>query len=300
MNVSPNKNLLIGFGFAMITIVIWSGNYVIARGIAHQIPPISIAFFRWSTASFFILLIGWKKFIQQKEILFQHKSYLFFTALTGVTLFNTFIYVAGHFTEAINLVLIATTAAPIFITIFSALILKEKINAFRMIGMLLCIAGILILLSKGSWQKLMQLHFGTGDLWILASAFTFSIYSILVKKRPATISPMSFLVSIFITGTLVLLPFYLMEVHYTEPLHWTNGMFLTVLYLGIGNSVIGFLCWNASIARIGPARTSLFSNLMPVFSTIEAVLILGEQFTIIHLISGLVVISGLVIANLKH
>ena len=284
----------------MITIVIWSGNYVIARGIAHQIPPISIAFFRWSTASFFILLIGWKKFIQQKEILLQHKSYLFFTALTGVTLFNTFIYVAGHFTEAINLVLIATTAAPIFITIFSALILKEKINAFRLVGMLLCIVGILILLSKGSWQKLLQLHFGTGDLWILASAFTFSIYSILVKKRPATISPMSFLVSIFITGTLLLLPFYLLEVHYTEPLHWTSGMLLTVLYLGIGNSVIGFLCWNASIARIGPARTSLFSNLMPVFSTIEAVLILGEQFTIIHLISGIVVISGLIIANLKH
>ena len=300
MNSSPNKNLLIGFGFAMITIVIWSGNYVIARGIAHQIPPISIAFFRWSTASFFILLIGWKKFIQQKEILLQHKSYLFFTALTGVTLFNTFIYVAGHFTEAINLVLIATTAAPIFITIFSALILKEKINAFRLVGMLLCIVGILILLSKGSWQKLLQLHFGTGDLWILASAFTFSIYSILVKKRPATISPMSFLVSIFITGTLLLLPFYLLEVHYTEPLHWTSGMLLTVLYLGIGNSVIGFLCWNASIARIGPARTSLFSNLMPVFSTIEAVLILGEQFTIIHLISGIVVISGLIIANLKH
>ena len=300
MNPSPNKNLFIGFVFAMITIIIWSGNYVVARGIAQQIPPISIAFFRWGTASFFIVLIGWKKFIAEKDILLQHKGYLFFTAITGVTLFNTFIYVAGHFTEAINLVLIATTAAPLFITIFSRIFLKEKINAFRMIGMLLCFAGILVLLSKGSWQKLMQLHFGKGDLWILASAFVFSIYSILVKKRPASISPMSFLVTIFISGTLCLLPFYLIETHFTEPLHWTNGMVITILYLGIGNSVIGFLCWNASIARIGPARTSLFSNLMPVFSTIEAVLILGEQFTSVHLISGMIIICGLIIANLKH
>ena len=300
MNSSPNKNLFIGFAFAMITIILWSGNYVVARGIAQQIPPISIAFFRWGTASIFIILIGWKKFIAQKNILLQHKLYLFFTAITGVTLFNTFIYVAGHFTEAINLVLIATTAAPIFITAFSRIFLKEKINVFRLVGMLLCLAGVLILLSHGSWQKLMQLHFGTGDLWILASAFVFSIYSILVKKRPAEISPMSFLVTIFITGTLCLLPFYIIEAYFTGPLHWTNGMIITILYLGIGNSVIGFLCWNASIARIGPARTSLFSNLMPVFSTIEAVLILGEQFTSVHLISGIVVICGLIIANLKH
>ncbi len=300
MNSSPNKNLFIGFGFAMITIIIWSGNYVIARGIANQIPPISIAFFRWSTASFFIILIGWKKFIEQKNILLQHKWYLFFTAITGVTLFNTFIYVAGHFTSAINLVLIATTAAPVFITIFSKIFLKEKINNFRIVGMIFCITGILLLLSQGSWQKLMQLKFGKGDLWILTSAFVFSIYSILVKKKPVTIAPMSFLVTIFIFGTLMLLPFYIIETQVTEPLHWTNGMLFTILYLGIGNSVIGFLCWNASIARIGPARTSLFSNLMPVFSTVEAVIFLNEQFTIVHLMSGVVVIVGLIIANLKH
>ncbi|OIQ97347.1 putative amino-acid metabolite efflux pump [mine drainage metagenome] len=300
MNSSPNKNLFIGFVFAMITIIIWSGNYVVARGIANQIPPVSLAFFRWGTASVFIALIGWKKFIAQKNILLQHKWYLFFTALTGVTIFNTLIYVAGHFTAAINLVLIATTAAPIFITVFSAIFLKERINNFRLTGIVLCFAGVLLLLSQGSWQKLMQLRFGKGDLWILASAFIFSIYSVLVKKKPATIAPMSFLVTIFIAGTLMLFPFYIIETQITQPLHWTHGMLLTILYLGIGNSVIGFLCWNASIARIGPARTSLFSNLMPVFSTIEAVLFLNEKFTTVHLISGIVVIVGLIIANLKH
>jgi len=301
MNLSHHKKeTFIGIGLALITAIIWSGNYVVAKGISQQIPPISLAFFRWSTACLFIIPLGWKKFQSEKIIFIQHKNYLFFTALFGVGLFNTFIYLSGHYTSAINLALIGTTASPVFITILSVLFLKEKVKQLRLVGMVLCIAGILLLLSQGSFIKLMQLRFGKGDLLILCSAFFFSIYSILVKKKPATISPTSFLFVIFITGTLMLFPFSMIELYYAPSLQWTTGMYLTILYLGIGNCVIGFLCWNGAIARIGAARTSLFGNLIPVFSTIEAVLFLNEQFSAIHLISGIVVIAGIVIANLKH
>ena len=300
MNASPNKNLLIGFGLAMITIIIWSGNYVVARGIAKQIPPISIAFFRWGTASLFIIPLGWKKFNQEKNILLQHKTYLFFTALCGVTLFNTFIYLAGHYTSAINLALIGTTASPIFITLLSVMLFKDKIHSLRIAGMIVCLIGILLLLSQGNLEKLLQLHFGKGDLLMLCSAFTFSIYSILVRKKPQGISPISLLFVIFIVGSLLLLPCSLIELHFSQPLLWTSGMRLTILYLGLGNSVIGFLCWNAAIGKIGATRTALFGNLIPVFSTIEAVLFLNEQFTLVHFISGIVIVAGLIIANLKH
>ena len=296
---SDKRNLLTGYGLALITIVIWSGNYVVARGISGMIPPVSMSFFRWGTASVFISIIGWKSFREQRSILLKHKWYLLCTAITGITLFNTFIYVAGHFTSAINLALIGSTAWPVFITILSRLFLKERVSSIKIVGMICCIAGILLLLSKGSWQQLLEFRFGKGDLWILASSIVFSIYTILVRKKPADIKPMSFLFTLFLTGTLCLLPFYITESVLTGPLHWTSGMVLIILYVGIGNSVIGFLCWNASIARIGPSATGIFSNLMPVFSTIEAVLFLNEQFTVIHLISGLVVATGLIIANLK-
>jgi len=298
MKIEIKKNHT-GIAYALITVIIWSGNYVIAKGIARQIPPISLAFFRWGTATIFMLPIAWKKLKTERNILLQHKWYLLWAALTGVTLFNTFIYVAGHYTSAINLALIGTTSAPVFITFFSAFFLKEKIKVFHLTGMLLCIAGIIVLLSQGSWQRLLQFHFGKGDLWVLTSAVIFAVYSTLVKKKPAQISPSVFLITIFITGSLILLPFSLIELHNYPPIEWTSGMIATILYLGIGNSVIGFLCWNASINILGAGRTGLFGNLIPVFSTIEAVLILGEQFTIIHLISGLIVISGLVIANIK-
>ena len=98
----------------------------------------------------------------------------------------------------------------------------------------------------------------------------------------------------------MLLPFYSYEIIHTPPVRWSQGMLLIILYLGIGNSVIAFFCWNASISRLGASGTALFGNLIPVFSTIEAILFLGEEFSSLHLISGVLVVAGVVIANLKR
>jgi drug/metabolite transporter (DMT)-like permease len=214
-------------------------------------------------------------------------------------LFNTLIYIAGHTTSAINLALIGTTASPIFAIIISAIFLKESITLLRLAGLLFCIAGVVVLLSKGSIDTLLAFRFTAGDVWILLSAFVFSIYTVLVKRKSATISPVTFLFVIFIGGTFLLLPFFITEKILTPPVQWDRNLFGSILYVGIGASVISFFCWNSAIARIGPVRTALFGNLIPIFSTLEAVWLLGETITAVHLISGALVIIGLVLANLK-
>ena len=287
-----------GIGLALLTVIIWSGNYVIAKGIAQQLPPVSLAFYRWSMASVCILPFAFRKIREQKEIILKNKSYIFWAALTGVSIFNTFIYLGGHYTSAINLALIGTTSAPVFATLMAAIFLKESISRYRITGMIICITGILYLLCQGSLQKLANFHFGKGDVLVLISAFTFAIYNTLVRKKPAGISPIAFLAVIFTLGSLCLLPFYVYETMHSPAVQWTPNMFYIILYLGIGNSIIAFFCWNASIERLGAAGTALFGNLIPVFSTIEAVLFLGEIFSNIHLISGLLVIGGLIIANI--
>jgi drug/metabolite transporter (DMT)-like permease len=134
---------------------------------------------------------------------------------------------------------------------------------------------------------------------ILISAFSFAIYNTLVRKKPSAISPIAFLFVVFTLGTICLFPFYLNEIMSSQEVHWTLNMFYIILYLGIGNSIIAFFCWNASITKLGASGTALFANLIPVFSTIEAVLFLDEEFTTVHLISVVIVITGLIIANLK-
>jgi drug/metabolite transporter (DMT)-like permease len=299
MLVTSKKNFYTGIALAVLTTLIWSGNYVIARGINKQLPPVSLAFYRWSLASVCIAPFAWKKFQLEKQILFFKKQYIFWTALTGVTIFNTFIYFAGHYTSAINLALIGTTSAPVFATIFAVIFLKERAGILRITGMLICISGILFLLSGGDLQQLAHFRFGKGDLLILTSAFSFAIYNTLVRKKPAAISPSVFLFVVFTIGTICLFPFYIYELMHSLPVQWNMNMLFIILYLGIGNSIIAFFCWNASISRIGASGTALFANLIPVFSTIEAVWLLGEQFSPIHLISGLLVICGLIIANIK-
>lgn len=270
-----------------------------ARGVIKQIPPISLSFYRWLTASIIMLPLALKNFKLEKSIVTKHWKYFFWVALFGITLFNTFVYIAGHYTSAINLALIGTTSSPVFAILLAAIFLKEKITILRIVGLLLCICGIILLLARGSWEHLIAFRFSTGDWWILTAAFCFAVYNTMVRRKPEGISAINFLFVIFSFGTILLLPFFLWEISNTVAIEWNGSLLLIILYLGLGTSVISFLCWNSAIARLGSARTAMFGNLIPVFSTIEAIIILDENFTTIHFISGLLVITGLVIANLK-
>lgn len=182
--------------------------------------------------------------------------------------------------------------------ILAAIFLRERIPFLRIVGLVICIAGIAMLLSGGSLQRLVSFRFSTGDWWILAGAACFAVYNTLVKRKPAGISPINFLFIVFTLGTVLLLPAFLIEHQVAKPIVWNADTILIVLYLGGGTSVLAFLCWNAAISRMGSSRTALFGNLIPIFSTIEAVIFLNERVTLVHLFSGLLVLAGLVIANI--
>lgn len=291
------KDYYTGIALAVLATLIWSGNFVIARGVNQQIPPVSLAFYRWSLATVLIAPLAIKKFKEEKQIVLTNWKYIFWVALTGITLFNTFVYVAGHYTSAINMALIGTTSSPIFATIMAVIFLKERLNTFRIAGILLCVVGIVLLLSKGSWENLASFRFSVGDLWVLAGALAFAVYNILVRKKPGGISAINFLFVIFLVGTILLFPAYLTELNITGPVQWNGNLYGSIIYLGLGTSVISFLCWNAALQKLGTGTTVLFGNLIPIFSTLEAVWLLGEQVNSIHLISGLLVIGGLIIAN---
>lgn len=224
-------------------------------------------------------------------------KYLLIISFFGITAYNTLIYVAGTYIPAMNLALIGTTSSPVMSILLAAIFLKEAIKPLRIIGLALCITGILILLSKGSWERLIHFHFTAGDWWILLAALCFAIYNIMARKKPAGLSPVGFLFITFLVGTILLSPAFFIESSNHSPVNWSWSLVLIIAYLGIGNSIISFLCWNIAISRLGAARTALFGNLIPIFSSFEAVILLGEKITSIHIISGLLVIGGLLLAN---
>jgi drug/metabolite transporter (DMT)-like permease len=293
------NNFLIGFAFALLATVLWSGNFIAARALNKTISPVSLNFLRWAVATIVLSPFALKKTVQEWKLLRPHLAYLCFAALAGVTLFNTFVYVGGRYSTATNLALIGTTAAPIFVLLISGLFLKQRISVNQIIGTILCVAGIVILISKGAISGLQHFKLSLGDVWILLAALSFAIYTVLVRKKPVGVSPGSFLFFIFLAGTIFLIPAFVIDLSMGSAFVWNKTIILSILYLGIGASVISFLSWNISIRRIGPARTALFGNLIPIFSTIEASILLDEQFNNVTLLSLAIILVGLVIANLS-
>jgi drug/metabolite transporter (DMT)-like permease len=295
-----HRNTLIGISLAVLATLIWSGNFIIARGVIKTIPPVSLAFYRWVTATLILLPFAWKYVVKDGAVIKKHLLYFTAAAATGVSMFNTFVYIGGHHSEAINLALIGTTSSPIMSIILAALFLNERISFLRIIGMLVCLTGVLLLLGKGSLTGILSASFSPGDLWVLAAALAFSIYNTLVKRKPQDIHPLSFLFPVFFIGTILLIPFYVLEWKQSGGFAITWSSVSVILYLGLAASVVAFLIWNMAISKLGSGRTALFGNLIPVFSSIEAVLILGEKITWVHYASFGLVIAGLIIANISR
>lgn len=296
---ASKKNIVSGIGLAVLATLIWSGNFIIARGMYKQTPPVSLAFYRWLCASVIIFPFALKQFKKEWPAVKRSWQYFFLTSLTGVSLFNTLVYIGGHYTSAINLALIGTTSSPIFSVIFARIFLKEKIGWFKILGMILCICGILFLLSRGNIMNLLSFRFTKGDSWVLLAGFSFAVYNTMVKKKPTSVSPINFLFVVFSLGTILLVPFHFWEISNAAPINWNIKLLLAILYLGIGASVICFFIWNIAIHKLGAGRTALFGNLIPVFSSLEAVIILNEQFTWIHAVGMIIVFTGILLANLR-
>jgi drug/metabolite transporter (DMT)-like permease len=286
-----------GIGFALLAVLLWSANFIIARGLYQKITPITLAFCRWFLATLLLFPLVVKQVSNEWKIIKQHVVHLCLTALTGVSIFNTFIYIAGKYTTAINLALIGTTAAPLFVLLITGIFLKDRLSKNQIIGALLCLLGIVLLITKGNTQ-LNTFNFSVGDIWIVTAALSFAIYTILVRRKPKNISSNTYLFSIFSIGTLFLLPACIVERSATSvSIEWSASVILSIVYLAVCASILAFLFWNISIHKIGPARTALFGNLIPLFSTIEAVVLLGEHFSNLILMSMLLILTGLLLAN---
>jgi drug/metabolite transporter (DMT)-like permease len=288
-----------GVLFALGATIIWSGNFIIARGVHDLIPPVALAFFRWLVAFAVIAPFSFKYFLKDFPVIKRNYKYMIITSFLSVTLFNTLIYIAGHSTEAINLSLIAITT-PVFIVIFSRIFFREKISFLNISGIVITLSGIVLLICKGSLNVLLNISFSAGDIWMLSAAVIFSIYSLLIRKRPTGLGTMSFLFFTFGAGLIMLIPFFLYELTYNNTASFSTNVIISVIYAGVFASIGGFFMWSKAVDQIGASKSGIIYYSLPLFSTFWAILILGERVQIIHFICMVLIITGIIIATKKH
>jgi drug/metabolite transporter (DMT)-like permease len=290
--------MLSGYLFAIGATAIWSGNFIIARGLNESIPPISLAFWRWVVAVAVFLPFALKPLVVEWHILKKHLPFLSLTALLGISVFNTLIYFAGHTTTAINLSLISITF-PIFIVIFSRIFFQELITVNKGIGIILVAAGVVLLITKGVLASLLNIAFAIGDVWMLLAAIIFAVYSLLLKRRPEALSVRAFQLGTFILGHFFLFPFFLWEYATTPPVAFDATTVYAILYVGIFASLSAFVLWNKAIVAVGPSKAGMIYYTLPLFSGLLAYLFLNEEIKVVHFFSAVLIVSGIFTANFE-
>ena len=285
----------IGALLAISSTIIWSGNFIVSRYAIHLAGPISLAFFRWTTATLTMFPFAINALRKEWPIFKENKLYFFLMGLFGFAIYNTLIYTAGHYATAINMSLFGSTVHPIVAAILGAILIHEKLHWKNITGILLGIIGTLYLLTKGNIVNIINFEIGTGDLWMIGAGICFGTYNVFVRKKPQGITNKSFLLCLFAIGALILLPAAVYEMNFVQPVVVNWHLIFIVLYLGIGNSTIAYLIWNNAIQRIGAGKAALFNTLGPLLSSFEAVLFLNERFDKAQIISGCIIIIGILI-----
>lgn len=293
---AKKQSFLIGYLFAFGATAIWSGNFIIARGLHDNIPPVSLAFYRWLVAVIVFLPFALKHLIREWDIVKKHPFYFSITALLGVTTFNTLIYIAGHTTTAMNLSLIAITF-PIFIILFSRILYKEYMTVPKGIGITLVLLGVVMLITKGSLSALLNISFNRGDVWMLLASIIFAIYSLFLRNKPGAISVMALQLSIFILGLLFLFPFFLWEQTTFQHAVLTRTTIPAILYIGIFASLGAFVFWTKAVVILGPAKAGMVYYTLPLFSGFLAYMFLAESINMIYFYSMLLIFMGIVTTN---
>jgi drug/metabolite transporter (DMT)-like permease len=291
-----NNKMSMGYSLAVVATVIWAGNFIVARALNQDILPVGLAFWRWAIAVATLAPFTVRAAVADWKLIKKYLPYLTVSALSGVTTFNTLIYVAGHTTLAVNMALIATSS-PVFIVLMSRLFYGEHISLTRATGIAIAVSGVVLLIAGGSLERLLSISFAIGDLYMLLASIIFAGYTMLVKRKPPNLRMTTFTLSTFSLGLLFLSPFYALECWIYHPVVFNPSIALALLYVGVLSSVVAFLAWNQAIALIGPNRTALIYYLIPVFSGIAAWLFLGEAISLVHIFSTLAIVCGIIITN---
>ncbi|WP_257216149.1 DMT family transporter [Lysinibacillus sphaericus] len=271
----------------LITSLLWGGNFVVAKTLVAHASPLTLTTVRWLIAVIVLVPLVWwkeKKLVPPKQAIVP----LMLMGVTGVAFFNIFQFLALERTTSTNAGLISTMNT-ISIALFSFVLLKEKITKWQLSAMILSLFGVVLVLSKGDWQLLLDFQFNTGDLWMLAAVCVWGLYSVCSKWAMQTTSPLmaTFYAGIF--GVLMLLPFTSTDFTFTNV---NTSFILSMLYTGIISTVVCMVFWNIGVQKLGATTSGIFLNFNPIFTALLAYLFIGENMSWLQGIGGIIVIVG--------
>ncbi len=276
----------------------WGSNAVASRLAVDEVSPMMLIFLRWSLVVIIVFALHGREMIKGWPIIRKRLKWILLMGGFGLSMFNALFYIAAHSTTAVNLGIIQSTL-PGMIILGSFLIFGTRINRPQVMGLILTFIGVVVMVSKGSIENLMLLTFNNGDFLMLFGCLFYAAYAVGLKNRPK-VSGLVMLGYFSVAAFLMTIPLMAIEgaVYGTimpEPKGW-----LIIIYIAIVPSFISQIFFMRGVDLIGSGSAGLYANLVPVFSAIIAVVMLGEVFAIFHFSSMIFVFGGIALFEYQN
>ncbi len=280
--------------------ILWAGNAIVGRMVAHDVPPILLNFLRWAIA--FVLLLPFAgPVFRPASGLWPNWRRFTVLGLLGIGLYNALQYLALQTSTPINVTLVAS-GMPVWMMLTGWLFFGAAVSRRQVAGAVLSIAGVLLVLARGEWSHLMELRLVAGDIFMILATIAWSLYSWLLTRTtgPSDIRShwASFLLAQVAFGAVWSGLFAAGEAALSSAtIHWSIPLIAALAYVAIGPAIIAFRCWGAGVQQAGPAIASFFVNLTPLFTALFSSLILGEPPKVYHAIAFILIVGGIVISS---
>ncbi len=276
------------------TVMIWGGNSIVNKMAASTIEPSAMSFYRWFVAMVLLTPFCLPAVIKQRHVIRPYLTKLAFLALLGMVLNQSLGYYAGLTTTASNMALI-TSLVPLISVFLSVPLLGKSVSMLSIVGGVISLGGLAFMLGHGDVTYFLHQDITQGDSLMLLAALVYAAYCVLLKRWKM---PFNSLTLVYMQGffsVIMLTPLWLSS----EQLLPSQEALPLIAYAGIAASIFAPLMWVKAIDLIGADSSAMFMNLMPVVSVALASTLLGEEIHVYHIIGGLMVISGVILSQIK-
>ena len=296
--MSNSKNNYLPFLLLFIQPIFMASNLVVARGGAEFVPPISLAFWRWLMCFLILLPFTFKYLFQNYKSYKNELNKTFILGLLACGICGAFPFIAGKTTTIINMGIIYSSS-PIFIILISTIFFKEKINIVRILGVLICVLGVIAIIVKGDIKLLFLLKFTSGDLWMLGASIGWAFYTIYLFNWKSVMPILERFTIIAMFGAISLLPFFILENIYISETTYDLNFLFWVLFAAISPSIIAFLLFNYVNKKLGASITGSVLYLYTVYGAVYGLLFFDETIELFHYVGTVLVFIGIFLIKKK-
>lgn len=294
MKIAPQYETRAALAALVLATLFWSGNFVAGRAIRGEIAPLELNAIRWGLCLAILLPFTLRGIIEHRCALLASWRQVMLLGLTGIAAFHTMVYQALSLTEAVHCLLILALA-PVATVAGGMIWSGFRPARAQILGLLLSLIGAGVLVLSGRENELSFVQFDAGKLWMLGAILVWAWYTLLLRAKPADVPQSVILVASILVALTAMLALLLIR-GFEQP-EVSGSTVLAVLYIAVCASALGFLSWSYGISVIGPEKGGQFVHLMPIFGSVLAVILLGEEISVALLAGAACVIAGIVLVN---